>query len=231
MNRYNHLFFDLDHTLWDFDTNSRITLEELFDEHELDRRTGVSFSQFLSVYKVINDRLWEAYRKHEITKEELRNSRFFFALKEHGLEDPHLGHALEEAYISRSPKKTTLFPDALEVLGTLSERYRLHIITNGFTEVQDIKMSGSGLAPYFVHRITSEEAGANKPDPRIFLHALRTAGAKRKESLMIGDHLEADIGGARRVGMDQVFFNPHGQAHEERPTYEIRALRELLDFL
>lgn len=224
---YTHLFFDLDHTLWDFETNSTLALMELFEEYKLSERTGVGFEAFHQTYKQVNDQLWDQYRKGLVDKSTLRNSRFTNTLGQFGVKDLAMGLVLEEEYINRSPRNTALFEGTLEALEALSNSFEMHIITNGFTEVQELKMTGSGLDPYFKHRITSESVGANKPDPRIFLHALRKAGAKRKESLMIGDSLEVDIAGARRVGMDQVYFNPEGTLHNERPTFEIRSMKQL----
>lgn len=224
---YTHLFFDLDHTLWDFETNSSLTLEELYVEFGLQELTQNTFDQFHGAYKVVNERLWDQYRRGQVDKLTLRSSRFTNTLKQFGVDNRDLGLVLEDEYINRSPRKTALFDGTLEVLQQLSGSYHMHIITNGFSEVQDLKLVGSGLDPYFTHRITSEGVGVNKPDPRIFLHALRKAGAKRKESLMIGDNLEVDIAGARRVGMDQVYFNPLNEPHEQNPTYEIKSMREL----
>jgi putative hydrolase of the HAD superfamily len=171
------------------------------------------------------------YRKGLLTKATLRATRFYDTLLRFEVDHPELAAEIDHEYISRSPHKTNLFPHAIEVLGYLSEKYQLHIITNGFSEVQDIKITKSGLQPFFTHRITSETVGVNKPDPVIFRHALKLAGAKRTESIMIGDNLDVDIIGARRVGLDQVYFNPDKKAHGEKVTFEILNLSELKSFL
>lgn len=228
---YSDLFFDLDHTLWDFNKNSEETLEELFNLYAL-KELGISaFEDFLHTYRKVNDLLWEQYRHGSISKTELRSTRFNLTFKEYKLEHPELAKKIDQDYISKSPTKTHLFPYTLEVLEYLSSKYRLHIITNGFEEVQDIKMSASGLQPYFHHKITSDLVGVNKPDPKIFTYALRSTGAKRNQSLMIGDNLPVDIIGARNVGMDQVYFNPEKAIHSANPTYEISCLSELKRFL
>ncbi len=231
MKAYAHIFFDLDHTLWDFNRNSRETLEELFEIYSLKNYGITIFEDFVATYRVVNDRMWDQYRKGLITKEKLRATRFYQTLLAFEIDHPELAEEIDREYISRSPHKTHLFPHALDVLGYLTERYQLHIITNGFTEVQDIKLTKSGLKPFFTHRITSEAAGVNKPDPQIFRYALKEAGAKRKESLMIGDNLQVDIVGARRVGLDQVFFNPDRVPHEEKVTFEISSLEQLRQIL
>jgi putative hydrolase of the HAD superfamily len=224
---YKHIFFDLDHTLWDFDRNSRETLEELFEAYSLKNYGIAVFEDFRDTYHRINDQKWEQYRQGSITKEHLRATRFHDTLLQFEVNHPELAAEIDREYIARSPHKTHLFPHALEVLGYLAEKYTLHIITNGFTEVQDIKITKSGLQPFFTYKITSEAAGATKPDPVIFRHALKMAGAKRTESIMVGDNLEVDIIGARRVGLDQVYFNPDKKPHSEKVTFEIGNLGEL----
>ena len=228
---YTHLFFDLDHTLWDFEKNSRITLVELFEEKQLDRLGVPDFDAFYTAYKEENDLLWARYRKGEIKKDELRSSRFHNTLKRFGDGDDRCASEIEQAYIERSPYQTQLLPGAMETVRVLSTRYSLHIITNGFSEIQNIKMERSGLAPYFDSVFSSEAVGVQKPDARVFLHALKETGAKRKESLMIGDSLEADVLGARRVGMEAVYFNPESKPHGASLEFEIRDLKDLLQWL
>lgn len=232
MSSYRHLFFDLDRTLWDFESNSTEALVELAREHELERRGIASIDDFLKNYHRINDELWLAYRTGRIRKEELRSERFHRALLDFGVNDPALAHAFGEEYIRRAPFKTNLVQDTIVVLDYLKGKdYRMHIITNGFEEVQHIKIRNCGLEPYFQEVITSERAGYLKPDKRIFEFALSNTGATAAESLMIGDSLDADVVGAREAGWHQVFFNPDQEEHSEKIHKEIRSLRELLDFL
>lgn len=227
MRNITHLFFDLDHTLWDFATNSRETLSELYHEMELQGHGVKDLHDFLKIYEEVNDEKWAQYRAGVIDKETLRNTRFADALKRFEVNHPELAHEMEVEYIRRSPYKTNLFPDTIQTLEYLQHKYELHIITNGFSEVQDIKLTQSGLKPFFDKIITSESVGVNKPDPKIFLHALSSTNASRNTAVMIGDSLEADIRGARRVGMHQVFFNPHGTAHTDKISREIRSINEL----
>ncbi|MCT4625178.1 MAG: YjjG family noncanonical pyrimidine nucleotidase [Schleiferiaceae bacterium] len=228
---YKHIFFDLDHTLWDFDKNSEETLEELFEVYSLKELGIEAFEDFLKTYRRVNDQMWDQYRKKEITKAELRATRFYNTLLEFEIDHPELASTIDADYISKSPYKTHVFPHTHEILEYLAEKYELHIITNGFSEVQDIKMEHSKLKSHFKHKITSEMVGVTKPDPKIFTHALRLAGSHRNEALMIGDNLAVDVIGARNVGIDQVYFNPDRKPHEVKVTHEIQNLIELKNFL
>lgn len=231
MRNITHVFFDLDHTLWDFKMNSRETLGELFHEMRLASHGVQDVEAFIESYERVNDLKWAQYRKGEIDKQTLRNTRFRDALRHFEVDHPELAHEMEIAYIDRSPHKTNLFPGAIETLGYLQEKYALHIITNGFSEVQDVKLNKSGLKPFFETVITSEQVGVNKPDPKIFLHALQSTGAKRNQSVMVGDNLEADVRGARRVGMHAVFFNPESANHDDKVSAEIFQLEQLTKLL
>lgn len=228
--KYQHLFFDLDHTLWDFAKNSRETLLEAFDYFKL-VEFGVDSNEFLTTYWRINDAYWDDYRKGRVTKEELRTGRFLRTLSHFHIKDKKLSVQLGDYYVQHSPKKSNVFPNTHETLNFLKNHYRLHIITNGFEEVQFVKLEKSNLAQYFEEVITSEAAGVKKPHEKIFHHALSATGAKNAETLMIGDNLEADIIGARNVGIDQVYFNPEKRKHSEQITLEISDLKELIPFL
>ena len=227
MPAYRHLFFDLDHTLWDFDRCSGETLEELFHEHRMDA-LGVSCADaFVSTFRTINRDLWNQYGAGQITQQQLRDTRFSLVLNQLGLPETDIQTALTEQYMQRCSRKPHLRPYAREVLDHLRHKYELHILTNGFDDVQFIKMQSSGITDYFTHIITAEKAGCYKPNARIFDYALRRAGARLHHSLMIGDSLEADVVGARNAGMDHVFYNCDGLTHTEMPTYEITCLSEL----
>lgn len=228
---YKHLFFDLDHTLWDFDANSRETLLELYDTYELAQRGVPSSDEFISVYIEYNHQLWRDYHNGVISKEKLRASRFKYTFEHFNLDEANIPHQFEVDYVNVCPTKTNLFPGTHEVLTALKDRYELHIITNGFLESQEMKMKRTGLDQYFKEVFVSEVIGLYKPDVQIFQHAMRVADTNAKESLMIGDSLEADILGARNAGIDQVYFNPYDQTHEYEVTYEIKDLRELLNIL
>lgn len=229
--RYSHIFFDLDRTLWDFETNAFLTLKELYEKHGLAARGVAPFDDFLERYKRINIEMWNSYGKGTITKEMLRSDRFRRTFAEYGVDDDALSDAVGLDYITLSPARTALFPYAADVLAYLSEKYHLHILTNGFEEVQHIKLERSGIKSFFREVITSERAGYKKPDKRMFSFAMGLAGANAEETLMIGDSLEIDIAGARECGIDQVFFNPAKEKHNEKVTHEISCLSELKNLL
>jgi putative hydrolase of the HAD superfamily len=222
-----HIFFDLDHTLWDFEKNSKETLNELFKEARLNEQ-HIAFNDFLSVYKGVNDSLWDDYRKGNVSKDVLRVVRFGKTLKQLGVYEKSLETFFTEEYINRSPLKKNLIPGTLDALRVLQEMdFDMHIITNGFREVQHTKLAKTGLSTYFKHVVTSDEIGVNKPDRRIFHSALRMANAKQSSSIMIGDHLMADIVGARRAGLKQGYFNPNHTPHLEKVTFEFSKMVEL----
>ena len=226
-----HIFFDLDRTLWDFDKNSQDTLTQLVEGFDLISRGIDNPENFINKYKIHNERLWDLYRVDKITKEELRTKRFRLVLAEYGILDKQLAEDFGMAYVKESPLKTRLVPFTLEVIAYLHKKYKLHIITNGFQEVQQIKLEKTGLFQYFETIITSEQAGVNKPNPQIFEYALNNAGAKVEESIMIGDDLEVDIIGSKIFGMEQVYFNPKKEKHQEQLTFEIDCLSQLMEIL
>ncbi|MGI8893366.1 MAG: YjjG family noncanonical pyrimidine nucleotidase [Bacteroidia bacterium] len=230
MTKYKHLFFDLDQTLWDFETNSVEVLNELFIKYKLDDAGIKSCDEFIIKYKEFNSLMWLQYGKGQITKEKLRYGRFRAALKSYKIKNNSLADLLADEYLKISPHKTNLLPYTDDILTELKEHYHMHIITNGFWEVQQIKLDKSGLNKYFKNIFVSDLLGHKKPDIKIFNHALEIATAGSHEALMIGDNYECDIIGARSAGIDQVFFNPNG-ATPGPATYEIKCLSELRNLL
>lgn len=230
MTKYKHLFFDLDQTLWDFEKNSVEVLNELFDKYKLGDLGIISSDEFIIKYKELNKLLWLQYGKGQITKEKLRYGRFRSALKFYKIKNNLLADQLADEYIKLSPHKTNLLPYASDILTELKEYYVLHVITNGFWEVQQIKLDKSGLNKYFKNIIVSDLLGYKKPDIKIFNHSLQLARAKSSEALMIGDNYECDILGARGAGIDQVYFNPAG-VFDGEATYKVTCLSELRDLL
>ncbi len=223
----NHIFFDLDHTLWDFDRNARETLHELFAAYEL-AKLGLEADIFIDVYTANNHELWAKYHLGKISKDELRAQRFKKTFLDLGLQPTQIPDRFEEDYVNLSPKKKNLFESAEKVLGYLQKRYQMHIISNGFKEATTTKMEVSNLNPFFRHIIISEEVGVNKPDSRIFNHALQLAQAQKHESIMIGDSLEADIYGAQQFGMEAIFFNPNKIEKPKEVQTQIHHLEELM---
>jgi putative hydrolase of the HAD superfamily len=227
MSAYRHLFFDLDRTLWDMERNARETLAELYEQYGLQARGIASSELFIEHYNRYNDLLWDRYRRRLIDKATLRALRFKQTLAHLGVHDPKLADQFDVDYISEAPKKKHLVPGTLELLDRLKDNFQLHIITNGFPEVQHHKIINGGLQRYFDVIITSEGCGYSKPDHRIYKHALKKSGGKKEEALMIGDDLLVDIIGAREAGWHQVFFNPAKGTHSETVTYEICELKEI----
>lgn len=227
MKKYDCLFFDLDRTLWDVDLNQKEALRVMYARYGLER-SGADFETCFSLYAASNARLWDEYRDGKVTREVLRDTRFEEMLDGIGLRDAALTRALSDAYVRLAPTFTNLIPHARQVARTLAARYPMYIVTNGFVEVQHVKLANCGLSDCFRDIVCSEEAGANKPSPVIFEHALRRAGIGRERVLMVGDDYETDIAGAVRSGIDSVWFNPAGKpAGPEKPTFEIRSLGEL----
>jgi putative hydrolase of the HAD superfamily len=231
MKKYKHIFFDLDNTLWDFDRNSSETLNELYEKYELSKLGIKSAHEFIVKYNLCNAIMWEQYRLGKIDKETMRSKRFTFTLWDMGIDTSLVPTQLADDYIANSPRKNNLFPDTAETLEYLHKKYTLHIITNGFMEVQHIKLESSDIKKYFDHVIISEHTGFRKPDVNIFYYALKKAKAEANESVMVGDGLEVDIIGARNAGWDTVFFNPRGIPHLEKVTHEIKNLNELRNIL
>jgi putative hydrolase of the HAD superfamily len=219
MNRIQHVFFDLDRTLWDFETNSRNALTQLFAELKLHNYIP-DFELFHRVYREINANYWENYAKGRVTKEQLRIGRFTDTLQSFNIISNDLATKLADGYVRISPYQTALFPGTKEILKELREQdYRLHIITNSFKEIQFIKLENSGIRDFFEAVLCSEEVGKNKPNPEIFHEAMLRTKAESSNSLMIGDDFEADVIGASRVGMRGILFDPD-QLHAERQEIE-----------
>ena len=223
-----HIFFDLDHTIWDFDRNAEETLMELYQHYKLDELGLSSAEEFILNYTLNNHALWADYHLGKISKDILRAERFKRTFVQMGILPELVPMQFEEDYVRLSPTKTNLFEGSLKVLEYLKQRYQLHIITNGFKETTITKMNLSGLNPYFQHVIISEDVGFNKPHPNVFQYAINKANASLEESIMIGDSLEADIYGAQQFGMEAIFFNPLRKKKPADVTREIYHLEELL---
>lgn len=226
-NQVKDVFFDLDHTLWDFDKNSAFTFEKIF----LEQQIPIALDDFLTVYVPANLKFWKMYREERISKSELRYQRLksVFDTLGHSVSDG-LIHLLAEEYINHLSSFNHLFPNTVEVLEYLKPNYRLHIITNGFQEIQEKKLRNSGIHGYFDQIIDSEMAGVKKPNPLIFKLALDKAKAEPHKSLMIGDSLEADILGAKAAGLHTLHFNAHREEeHTHAPIiYDLQEIKSLL---
>ncbi|BAV09959.1 putative hydrolase of the HAD superfamily [Filimonas lacunae] len=228
MATYTHLFFDLDHTLWDFETNAKETLSELYAINALEAKGVHDFNLFFQQYSHHNNRLWDRYTKGYIKQEELRWKRMWFTLLDFKIGDEALSKDMSVQFLDRLPYRKNLFPYTVEILNYLRNKgYRMHLITNGFDEVQHCKLASSNLTHFFEEVITSQKSNSLKPNKAIFEFALQATGATVRESIMIGDNLDADIQGGMNAGLDTVFVNHlNVQAHIQ-PTYTILHLQEL----
>ena len=228
---YKSLFFDLDDTLWDTYHNNKECLEEIFADYKFDRHYD-SFETFFQLYMPHNLMLWEKYRKHEIDRQTLILERFLYMLRPMGINDEAYILKLNSDFLQRTAKKTKLIPGAIEILEHLKPFYRLFILSNGFREIQALKMQNAGIASYFEKLILSEDANIQKPHKEIFDFALKNTNSRRSESIMIGDSLEVDIEGAWHAKIDQLWFNPDNLPCQKiTPTYQVRTLIEIRDIL
>lgn len=225
---YKHLFFDLDHTLWDFDLNSRATLKQLYDEYDLKSMGIDDFDVLFRSYNIHNDRLWERYRNGYIKRDELRWKRMWLMLLDYKIADTSLAHEISTAYLEILPTQAKLVPHAKELLEHCKGRYEMHLITNGFETTQRLKLQYSGISRYFKHLITSEKSNSMKPHKDIFDFALNLAEADAEHSIMIGDAVDIDILGAINAGWDTAYYNPAKLPHSRKPTYEVERLEELM---
>ena len=228
--QYKHLFFDLDHTLWDFEANSRQTLQEMYHSLDLAGRGVTSFDQFHQQYTLHNEKLWERYRNGYIKVDELRWKRMWHTLLDFKIGDEPLARQMAEQFLDALPTRKILFPHTIEILDYLKGKgYQLHLITNGFEKTQHSKLLYSGLTGYFGEVITSEGSNSLKPHKEIFEYAFRKTGADPAASIMLGDSIEVDIQGAINAGIDQVYVNHLGIAPAIQPTYTVTSLKELAD--
>ncbi|HVM86846.1 MAG TPA: YjjG family noncanonical pyrimidine nucleotidase [Puia sp.] len=228
--KYKHLFFDLDHTLWDFEANSKLTLYELYNTFNLKQKGVHDFSLFHKNYLVHNEKLWERYRNGFIKVDELRWKRMWLSLLDFKIGDEQLARDMGNTFLELLPTRKLLFPHTIEILDYLSEKkYKLHLITNGFEKTQHSKLKNSGIDKYFIEVITSESSNSLKPHKEIFDYAFVKTGAAKEESIMIGDSIDVDIQGAINAGIDQVYVNHINDSPVMKPTYTVYSLKELED--
>lgn len=229
---YQHLFFDLDHTLWDFEVNAKETLHDLYKEQNLQSKGIEHFDTFYNQYSHHNHRLWDRYTKGFIKQDELRWKRMWLTLLDYKIADEVLSQTMSVRFLEMLPTKKNLFPYTEEILTYLANKnYHLHLITNGFESVQHNKLRHSNLTHFFNQVITSEASNSLKPNKEIFDFALQQAGALVQNSIMIGDNLEADIQGGINAGLDTIFVNHLGIKPNVAATFEIFHLKELENIL
>ncbi|MEI7959532.1 MAG: YjjG family noncanonical pyrimidine nucleotidase [Chitinophagaceae bacterium] len=229
---YKDLFFDLDHTLWDFELNSKETMQELYDTHQLASIGITDFEAFFTIYIAHNHRLWDRYSKGFIKQDELRWKRIYLSLLDFKIGNEKLARDMSVDFLEILPTKKKLFPYTIEILTYLKNKdYKMHLITNGFESVQFKKINNANIAHFFNEVVTSEASNSLKPQKEIFEYALKNANAQLDQSIMIGDNESADIQGGINAGMDTIFVN-HLQTVPTVPaTYTITHLKELESIL
>jgi putative hydrolase of the HAD superfamily len=230
-NKYKTLFFDLDHTLWDYNRSAAETLTDLYKNYGLESLVAFTPSELCQRFFEINFQLWADYNVGKIDSQFLRTQRFRLIFESLGTDPSLLPKDFGSEYTFTCPTKPHLIDGALDLLNDLKDRFHLHIITNGFEDVQHTKVKSAGLLPYFDEVITSERAGGKKPGKAIFEYSLGITGSRVENSLMIGDNLQTDIAGARNMGMDQVFFNPENLDAPFVPSYTVAHLSEITSCL
>lgn len=230
MPHYRHLLFDLDNTLWNFTENARSALHEVYVHYQL-HKYYPDFEAYFFQFEEYNTILWQLYGTGKITKEFLCTERFLFPLRKFGVLNELLAKEMSDYYLHQCCLQTVVMPHTFETLDYLRPRYEMHVISNGFTEVQYRKLDTSGLSGYFNKIFLSEEIGYHKPNPEFFAHIFTVIDATKEECLVIGDNFGADIEGAMNVGIDQVFYTPQSTPASRQPTYTIHDLSELRSFL
>jgi putative hydrolase of the HAD superfamily len=231
MKIYKCILFDLDHTLWDYEKNSREALSELYVQFGLRERGVASEPDFLQTFYKINNELWDLYDRGLLHRDVIRKERFHRILMEHGVDDYDMSLKFSDEYLEHSPKKKNLIDGCKETLDYLLPRYPMVIVTNGFEEIQSTKLSSSGIEHYFKDVVTSARAGHKKPAKEIFEFALAENNVEARETIMIGDNLLTDIAGAKNASVDTVFYNPNKIEHQTEVNFEIETLRDLKNFL
>jgi putative hydrolase of the HAD superfamily len=229
---YKDLFFDLDHTIWDFELNSKETLWDLHQKYQLESKGIDNFDVFYNSYSIHNHRLWDRYTKGFIKQEELRWKRIYLSLLEYKIADEALSKEMSVDYLDILPNKKNLFPYTIEILDYLKNKdYKMHLITNGFESVQFKKIKNSNIADYFIEVITSEASNSLKPNKEIFDYAFAKTGATASNSIMIGDNQDADIKGGINAGMDTIFVNHIGATPHVKATHEVFDLPSIAKLL
>lgn len=228
---YKNLFIDLDDTLWDIHQNGKECLQEIYIDYNY-QRFYPTFEDYYNVYMPSNHHLWDLYRQGKIQKDELIVERFLVPVREFGIDDATYAKNLSDDFLERTTRKIRLIEGTMELLDYLKPKYRMHILSNGFREVQYKKIENSGLSSYFDKIILSEDASINKPHPDIFTYALKNTNSRRDQTLMIGDSWDADIVGARNSRIAQLWFNPQEmEATDFTPTFTVKKLVEIKEML
>ncbi|WP_415329330.1 YjjG family noncanonical pyrimidine nucleotidase [Chryseobacterium sp. MMS23-Vi53] len=227
-----HIFFDLDNTLWDHRRNAYLTIKDLFEKEEIELKYNINFDKFHSVYHEINEKLWEDIRDGIIDKEYLRKHRFYDTFKHFNVDDSELSMYFEEHFLDKILNHNELVEGAEYILEYLkAKNYTLHIISNGFKEVTERKCILSGIDKYFQTITSADSVGVRKPRPEIFEYSLNLSDATTQNSILIGDDWIADVVGAQNFGMDVIFFDVLNENREEEGLKVIKHLLQIKEYL
>jgi putative hydrolase of the HAD superfamily len=227
-----HIFFDLDNTLWDHRKNAYLTIKSLFEKEEINLKYNINFEEFHSVYHEINEKLWEDIRDGIIDKEYLRKHRFYDTFNNFGVDDEELSMFFEEHFLDKILNHNELVEGAEYILEYLkAKNYTLHIISNGFKEVTERKCILSGIDKYFQTITSADSVGVRKPKPEIFEYSLGLSDAKKENSILIGDDWIADVIGAQNFGMDVIFFDVFNENKQEEGLKSIKHLLQIKEYL
>lgn len=229
--KYKYLLFDWDNTLWDFSANSLQSLIEVYDNFRLEKYFS-SLEEFANIYYQTNDNLWDEYRKKLINKEILMERRFRESLQKKGIFDKELSDKINLDYIKQSKNKTQLVEGAKEILEFFREKgHVIVVVTNGFKKVQNHKVDTSGIKHLIDYQIISDDAGANKPNKEFFDYTFKKTKANISNSILIGDDQDADILGAKKIGLPCVFFNRFDKPNLYNADFTIKNLKELVQLI
>ena len=227
-----HIFFDLDNTLWDHRKNAYLTLKEIFKREEITEKFSIGFEEFHTEYFTINEKLWAQIRDGEIDKEYLRKHRFYDSFLFFGVDDFELSQVFENQFLDVIINYNDLVPGAFEILEYLSDKnYDLHILSNGFQEVTHKKCELSGIKNYFKTITSADEINIRKPHPEVYDYALKKANAQKENSMMIGDDWIADVEGGKAFGLEVVFLDVFNDNYEAENVKVIKKLEELKEIL
>lgn len=230
-NKYRYIFFDLDHTLWDFEKNSTDTLSELYLKYELAKMGGFCEDSFKQQFREVNSRLWSQSDEGKMDRDTLRKDRFRLIFNGLGVENEEVALLLGEEYVKLCPQKPALLPYAFAVLEYLYSKYELYILTNGFSDVQAVKLGAAGIPHFFRHVFTADGLKVGKPHKEYFTQVMQKIGAKPSECMMVGDNLKTDILGAQNAGIDHIYYNPNRRSYFMQVQHEISCLSELKKLL
>lgn len=231
LKNYKHLFFDLDHTLWDFDKNTSEALAEIYTLFNFSKWSFFTYNDLMKIFYEVNNYLWDKFNHGLIDRWELRNNRFNIILRKLGVSENEIPKGIGDKYLEVAPAKHYVIPYTFEILDYLKPNYQLHILSNGFDDVQHTKLKSSKIYQYFDKIITSDSSGHRKPQKGIFEFAMNEVGANRQNALMIGDNIDTDIIGAQNASMDHIFFNPTKIKHSLKVTFEIDSLQQIMNIL